>query len=75
MLAAAMPRAQGSSVHQKELSADFRADFLLRVGWSSEQCHTARAFAVERVEVKQNRCHDFGHHSGVNYKRGHDFSF
>src|SRR5262249_36122903 len=72
MFAAAVSRAQSSSVHQKELSADLGGGCFLRVGWRGEQRGAAGAFATERVEVEQDCRHDFGHDVGIDDKRGHE---
>ena len=71
MLAAAVPSAKGSSVHEKELSADFGAGLLLLVNRGCKQFYAAGTFAVERVEVEQDCRHDFGHDVGIDHKGRH----
>jgi hypothetical protein len=71
IVAAAVPCAQGSSVHEKELSADPCSGLLLHIGWGREHFHAAGALAIERVEVEQDRRHDFGHDIGIDHKGRH----
>jgi hypothetical protein len=49
MIAAAVPCAEGSSVHEEELSADLGAGLLLRIGRGGKQRSAGRASSVERV--------------------------